>query len=61
MRFWFIDLPALILTVIWRIYLVVLSALVTLCIVTVLIQLGALILGLPIPFVGSPPHRALEP
>lgn len=61
MRFWLIELPSLILTTLWRVYLIVVSAVVTLCIVTVLIQVTALILGLPIPFVGSAPSRALAP
>lgn len=61
MRFWLVELPALILTAIWRVYVVVLSALVTLCVVAVLIQLGALILGLPIPFVGQPPDSVRVP
>lgn len=56
MRFWFMELPALVLTVLYRVWLTVFAAVITLCIATVLIQLGALILGLPIPFLGQPPH-----
>lgn len=61
MRFWFIDLPALLFTLIWRVYFIVVTAVVTLCVVTVLIMLGAIILGLPVPFVGQPPSPGFVP
>jgi hypothetical protein len=54
-RFWLIDVPALVLVGIWRLYLFVLAVFATVMVVTVLIMLGAFILGLPVPFVGSAP------
>lgn len=61
MRFWLLELPALLLTALWRLYAVVVAVLATVCVVTVLVQLGALILGLPIPFVGLPPRPLPAP
>ncbi len=58
MQFWIVDMPALVITAIWRVYFVIVSAVLTLTILTVLIMFGALILGLPVPFVGLPPHSA---
>ena len=49
MRYWLIDLPALIVTGIFRAYCVFLAVMTILCFVAVLIAIAAAILGLRSP------------